>query len=164
MSAIRLRKKVELGLVSYLKSIRAGTALRKYDISVGSSAVETRTLPAVVIACGGLEDAWAEGMPKNADVAVFVYTSFDCENDDSPAARARQEALHEEAAAVIEAGMQDLDGLQAHLNKANVTNRPVEDFYLYDVSEAGQDSVPAPEERHYADVFRYTVLCEAQDN
>lgn len=143
-----LRKKIEAALVAYLQDQDDLAELNFYH---GHDTAE-KELPCVVVHCSSLQDAMPDFMPKTADVQIVLAQSIDdgTEND------------FDAAASVIETAMQDLESLKDFVNKQNTNDRPVSDFFLYDVQENGQETMF--EDRRRGLGFSYVVVCEAQDN
>lgn len=162
-----LKRKLEAALLSYLAGATTLDA-EGWGFCHGSFAGK-RTLPRLVVHVENAEAAFPDGMPNWCSTTVYLLSAIDAETDGTEvneaaqeAARVAAEALHDAAVKVIFEAMQDLTALKAHVNKANVVNRPVSDFYLYDACEAGQGT--DIDSRQFGTGLRYRILCEAQDN
>lgn len=162
-----LKFKVEKALTAFLED-QALSELSGYHLYQGQNPNE-KELNSIGIEATGMRESFPDSMPKDVTVTIGVETGVDDDgNADGVAGAAADRTAnwtaHRAAVAAIEQALQELDALKAFANSVNVTNRPVSDFYIYDIQEDGQGSTFIADARMLISVITLTIVCEAQDN
>lgn len=162
-----LKYKVEKAITGFITAA-ADAALSGWSYYEGQSAASA-SVPFIGVVITDIRESFDDAMPKDVRVEVQVVSAVDTDRDadtieGEATDRAANWITHRAAVAAVESRMQNLTAFKAYANKTNITDRPVSDFYVYDVQEDLQQSTAPGETRLFLSTLTYTVVCEAQDN
>lgn len=129
----------------------------------------TQTPPCVVVYSNAMQESFPNAKPKNVTLTVEIVSSIDTDQDSDgvhgeASDRATNWSNHRNAVAAIEQRLAGGEALKLFCGTANRTNRPVADFFVYDIQEDSQQSTMSGEDRMLISIIGLTLVCEAQDN
>lgn len=163
---LNLKRKVEIGLVSYIERLKVrNSPLSKYTGYEGSQA-DDRKLPSYIVEAMGSEEAFPGG-PKNITVDILLVTQFDDSDDESlPSTPQRRKVREKHDAALLAIdilldGIDAVDTIKAALN-LGATKRPVSSFHFYDITKTGEAG--EQQGRCFVDKLSFQVTCEPFDH
>ena len=162
-----LKYKLEKSITGWLAK-SGGTGLTGFTYYEGQCPQQA-TLPFIGVTITEIRESFPDSSPKDCRVEVQILGAVDTDQDADGISgestdRATNWTAHRAAVAAVESAMTDLQGFQQYAGKHNETDRPVSDFYVYDVQEDLQHSTAPGASRMFLSTITYTVVCEAHDN
>ena len=160
-----IKRKLEIGLVTYIRSlVNSRSPLKSYTIVEGSQA-DDKQLPMIIVECMGSTEAFPTG-PKLLKLEITVATQIDDNaSNDLPnnAQRRRVRTSHDNALTQVSDAMDGagaVSAIQAQTNKGAV-KRSVTSFHFYDITMT--DERHQFIDRTFVDALSFDVVCQGSD-